>query len=114
MHSLNSDCREQIENTYKLMAKKGKYQPEAPSDGYGNIDWDAVKPLDEEAADYADKWWAREDTNQLVIDGYANFPFRPAQILALNAAQLCCGAYDAKDSIKRMLRLALKSLEGVE
>jgi len=103
---------EQIRRVYLLMAEAG-YRPAAPSDGFGNITVPVQKlDIEQEARDFAARWSQDEDS-QVYRLGCANFPFRPAMILALEAARLACGTTDSKPYLIRLLKLALKEAESL-
>jgi hypothetical protein len=111
MRTLPDACRTQIAAAYRRMALEARYRPAAPSDGFGHItvplrDLD----LDAEAEAYAEHWWTEEDGLSFWI-GCANFPTRPAMIFAVEAARLLAAGTVGTPYARRLLRLALKTLE---
>ncbi len=105
------DIERQIATAYRRMAREARYRPAAPSDGLGNITVpDAELDLDAEARQYAARWWEQEDEHTWVL-GCANYPDRPAMILALEAARLCCSGGDAPSYARRLLQMAIEELD---
>jgi hypothetical protein len=111
MIGLPKIVREQIEATYRTMARTG-YRPAAPSDGFGNITVPEEElDLDSEATDYAQQWWAAEDDLRFDI-GCCNYETRPATIYAIEAARLMCSGNYGDPFALKLLHLAVEELEA--
>ncbi len=93
---LGERTHDQIARTYRVMARVG-HRPEA-SNG----------DLKQEAQAFADSWYGEEDEGVFDI-GVCKFDYRPATILAVEAARLMCGA-EGKRAL-RLLKLAVEELE---
>jgi hypothetical protein len=110
--SLPTNIRKQIESAYRTMAEEGRYRPAAPSDGLGNL----AVPVEEldlqaESAQYAEEWWAEEDSQSFDI-GCCNHDTRPATIFAIEAARNLCAGTSGNAAALRLLKLAVKDLEA--
>lgn len=108
--AMRPEAREQIEDIYRRLAKEGRYRPAAPSDGMGGV----LVPeeeldLDAEAADYAERWRAEEDSGRYHI-GSCSKDDRPAFIFSIEAARLIAGG-GSSDHAARLLRLAADGLD---
>ena len=100
---------EQLTAVYRRMG--WDYRPMAPSDGFGHV----IAPreqldLEAEADRFAREWWNEEHTGTFWI-GNCHFPFRPATVCAVAAAQLMCGGCELKEAALKMLRMAIDELE---
>lgn len=109
---MRDETKEQIEDTYRRMAEEGKYRPAAPSDGFGGLlaESEEELDLDQEAADYAKRWWEEENRGDYSI-GVPSGEDRPALIFTVEAAKLICGT-GSKGHAARLLRLAADALEA--
>jgi hypothetical protein len=111
MSTLHRPAAEQLDHAYRQMAKVARYRPAAPSDGCGNITAPRAElNLGRECEDYAHRWWAEEDSHEFWI-GCCDGRTRPATVYAIEAARNLCGA--SPDVARRLLQLALVSLEGI-
>jgi hypothetical protein len=86
--------RERIVEAYIQMAEKAKYRPQAPSDGFGNIELseeDLADPevLADEAAAYADRFIEDEDRGKFHI-GVSDWYTNRALVYTIEAARLLC------------------------
>ena len=111
MTAVPPDVFDQLTATYRRLAYE--YRPMAPSDGYGRItvpkdDLD----LDVESEAFAVRWWKEENEGTFWI-GNCHFPFRPAMVCAVSAAQYMCAGTDFKEGALRLLRMAIEELEKV-
>jgi hypothetical protein len=85
-------CEEQVVEAYLLMAERARYRPAAPSDGFGHITVPLAElDIDEEAREYAQRFWDQEDDKWWFI-GCANFAQRKAMVYLVEAARACCSA----------------------
>jgi hypothetical protein len=109
--AMRPEAREQIEDIYRRLAEEGRYRPAAPSDGMGGV----LVPeeeldLDAEAAEYAERWRAEEDSGDYHI-GSCSKQDRPAFIFAIEAARLIAGG-GSSGHAARLLRMAADELDG--
>lgn len=106
-----TEIERQIADVYRRMAVEARYRPAAPSDGLGGITVPVADlDLDAEAREYAAHWWQEEEARTYAI-GCANGEDRPAMILALEAARLCCTGGDGPSYARRLLTMALEELD---
>jgi hypothetical protein len=98
---VSTDVQDQIEDAYRQMAKDALYRPAAPSDGMGNIS--SQGDLDQEARDYAARYWADEKQQKFWV-GCPNFPDRPALIWIIEAARVLNGGDPAR--ARKLLEMA--------
>ena len=67
--------------------------------------------LEREARDYARRWWKEEDNLKFFV-GCCDFDTRPATIFAIEAARnMCAGVLGSRVAL-RLLKMAVKQLEG--
>jgi hypothetical protein len=112
MRNLTDENREQIENAYRRMAEEGKYRPAGPSDGFGNqtAESEDELDLDQEAADFAERWWEQENKGEYRI-GSVSQQYRPALIFAVGASEIIAGA-GGMGHAARLLRMAADELDA--
>jgi hypothetical protein len=103
-----------IKDAYIKMATAKAYRPEAPSDGFGNIELsneDLADPIRLEM----EGWWAAatfykaDEELRFVIHGCTDGRLAATMYLALQAAQLCCGGL-SQGRIRTILELAIAAL----
>jgi hypothetical protein len=106
-----------IERAYLSMAtaKRGRYRPQASSDGCGTImldDEDLSDPvrLEMEAWQAAREFYEADKEMLFQVHGCTDYRFAATMYLALQAAQLCCGGIDALPQVRKILELAIKAL----
>lgn len=109
---MRPETKEQIEQIYRRMADDGHYRPAAPSDGFGGplVEDESELDLDAEAASYAERWRAEEDSGAYTV-GSCSMEDRPAFIFAIEAARIVAGV-GSKEHAARLLRMAADELEG--
>jgi hypothetical protein len=105
-------CIEQIVGAYRLMDRKGKYRPAAPSDGFGHLTTEKRADRDE-AERYTQRWWQDEESRKYWIGSPAN-QTRVALILVVEAARLICGKLpECNVTALRLLKMAVAELQEV-
>lgn len=98
--------RDQTEAAYRRMAEEVRWRPAAPIDW---STWDYARPFNPgEAAAYAARWLAEEDTQDYSL-GCPDFSDRPALIFTVEAAR-CLNGMDHRRAA-RLLRMALTEIE---
>jgi hypothetical protein len=115
MSALSDGIHEQIGAAYKRMAERG-YRPEAPGDILRQITVPTEElDLDQEASDYAVRWWAEEDGNggEFFV-GYTNFETRPATIYAIEAVRLLAEGDLHQNMAALLLTMALDNVLEAE
>ena len=103
---------------YIMMADGAKYRPQAPGDGWGNINLTDAQLADREclgaeAVRYG-IGFATEEENEMTrghLIGYTNFTTNRATVFAIEAARLMCGCDD--ELALKLLTLATKELKTV-
>ena len=103
---------------YLIMAKDAKYRPEAPSDGFGNIQLspDELKDPDrlrDEAAAYALKF-KKEDDATIFRIGCSNFSTNRPFVFAIETARLLASGNGGNSTALRLLKMAVKEIEAVK
>lgn len=107
---------DRIREAYFQMGEKAKYRPQAPSDGFGNIQLTEEeiadpKRLAEEASAYADRFITEEHTREFAI-GLSNYRTNRAFVYTIEAARiLCCGLGGEAYAIK-LLEMAVEDVKN--
>lgn len=104
-----------VKDAYLRMAHF--YRPEAPSDGFGNIQLDddgRADPVRLEMEGWLAglKWRDADDRMDFSVQGCADFRNVPAMYLMLQAAQLCCSG--PEPAIRKLLQMAIEALPKEE
>lgn len=109
--AMRPEAREQIEDIYRRLAEEGHYRPAAPSDEMGDLlVQEEELDLDAEAADYAERWRAAEDSGSYHI-GSCSKSDRPAFIFSIEASRLIAGG-GSSGHAARLLRMAADETDG--
>jgi hypothetical protein len=101
-----------------MVAAKPSYRPEAPSDGFGQIDLDDDQLEDPVRLEMEAIWAARQfydDDEKMIFEtnGCTDGRLAATMYLALQAAQRCCGGISG-GRIRKILELALAALPDGE
>jgi hypothetical protein len=116
--SVHPNTREQIRETYRTMAKKARYRPMAPSNGFGNITVPVHKlDLEKESNAYVQHWWRQEEATRneckhrtFLAMCVCDYKTRPVLIYIIEAAKALCSCDNAL--ALDLLKLAVKDLEA--
>jgi hypothetical protein len=105
-----------IREAYLQMAEKAKFRPEAPSDGFGNIQLEEPELLDsarlaKEADAYATRFIAEENTTQFHV-GVSNFTTNRALVYTIEAARLLCGGSSGDAYAQKLLEMAVEEVKS--
>jgi hypothetical protein len=100
-----------------LMMAHAQYRPQAPSDGFGNVQLSTEEYNDEarlyrEAVHYAAVFNRDEDDNRDFHIGCSNWETNRAFVLSIEAARLLASGSDGDDCAVRLLELAIKEIAG--
>ncbi len=104
-----------IKEAYLQMVSEAKYRPNAPSDGFGNIQLSEeelknAERLDDEAHQYASNFIAEENGTKFHI-GISNYKTNQAFVYSIEAARnLCSGKWGAEVAL-RLLKMAVRDVE---
>jgi hypothetical protein len=104
-----------FKEAYLAMVRCARYRPGAPSDGLGNIYLSARElrdpvRLDEEAAGYAEEFYAEEDTDTFFV-GCSDFETNQAFVWTIEAARcLAAGAFGKPTALK-LLEMAIAEIK---
>jgi hypothetical protein len=105
---------ERICEAYLTMAKEVPYRPQAPSDGFGNIqlsnkELDDPERLVKEAVAYAKRFIGEENELAFCI-GVSNYQTNRALVYVIEAARCLCGGAD--DVAVTLLKMARDEIAG--
>jgi hypothetical protein len=97
------------------MAAVAKYRPQASGDGVGGIDLTEEQLQDreklaKEAAEYARRFVAEEDTGSFRI-GVSNYTTNRAFLYTIEAARLLCAGSSSTPYALKLLQMAAKEVE---
>ena len=109
------DPSEAIRVAYRRMAAEARYRPNAPSDGFGNIDMPLIElDLDDEAARYAADWMREEQRGQFAM-GVPDATTATAMVFTVEAARMICEGFipGALERVEKLLEMALEEIRGV-
>lgn len=106
---------ERIREAYLRMAERAEYRPQAPSDGFGNIQLSESeladqKRLDAEASDYATRFMEEENSLRFNI-GVSNFETNRALVYTIEAARLLCGGSLSNSHAVKLLEMAVEEVK---
>ena len=109
---------ERFREAYLQMAQQAKYRPQAPSDGFGNIQISIEQIRDEErlwaeATQYALQFSAEEDRDLFWI-GCSDFRTNKAFMWSIEAARLLAAGDFGRAAALTLLRMAVKEVAAVE
>src|SRR5262245_35576522 len=103
-------------DAYRAMARQAKYRPQAPSDGFGNIQLSATEledpeRLDREAEAYSRRFAAEEDDGSFRV-GCSNFPTNRAFVWIIEAARLLASGTSGNEYAYELLNMAMPEIVG--
>jgi hypothetical protein len=109
---------ENFRQAYLQMAREAKYRPQAPSDGFGNIQLTLAEVQDPqrlqaEAAAYAVRFLAEEDDDRFWI-GCSDFRTAKAFIWAIESARLLASGDGGNAAAIKLLHMAAREVARVE
>jgi len=105
-----------IYEAYLEMAKRARYRPAAPGDGWGHItlsEEQLVDPrlLEAEAISYAQGFLSEEDERTFWI-GCSDFETNRALAYVIEAARCLCGGSAGNATALRLLRMAIDEINA--
>jgi hypothetical protein len=109
---------DRIREAYLAIAKRVRYRPQAPSDGFGNIQLTEKEILDQarlesEASEYAKRFLEEEDRRTFHI-GVSNFATNRAFVYTIEAAKLLCGTTASLPLVRKLLEMALDDVKQTD
>jgi hypothetical protein len=109
---------ERFRRAYLLMASEAKYRPQAPSDGFGNIqlELDEVRDLERlwaEVTEYALRFSAEEDSHSFWV-GCSDYRTSRSFVWSIEAARLLASGDGGREAALKLLRMAAKEVAQVE
>ena len=99
------------------MAQQAKYRPQAPSDGFCNIQLSFAELQDpdrlwREATEYAQQFSVEEDGHSFWI-GCSDFRTNKAFVWSIEAARLLAAGDFSRDTVLKLLRMAVREVARV-
>lgn len=103
---------QRVREAYLRMAREAKYRPQAPSDGFGNIqltekELQDPERLDKEASEYARRFIKEENSTGFHI-GVSDYRTNRALVFTIEAARLLCGPHDSHSFALKLLEMAVE------
>jgi hypothetical protein len=100
---------------YLRMAEQAKYRPQAPSDGFGNIQLSLEQTKDparlrRECVDYAHRFSAEEDKRCFDI-GCSDFRTNRAFVWTIEAARQLASGSDGNETALKLLGMATREVQ---
>jgi hypothetical protein len=114
-----TDARlQRFADAYAAMAREAKYRPQAPSDGFGNIQLslEQVKDparLHRESVQYAVQFLAEEDRDSFWI-GCSDFRTNKAFMWTIEAARQLASGSSGNETAIKLLEMAAREVRRVQ
>lgn len=109
-------AHERVKDAYFSMAKKARYRPAAPGNGFGDVNLSDEQLadkgiLDKEAEEYAIEFQKEEDSWKFNI-GLSNFRTNRAFVYTIEAARALAGASDKL--ARELLVMAISDIDDAQ
>ena len=118
MNAKRETFEDRIRDAYLQMAKRARFRPQAPSDGFGNVQLTEgeiadQERLEKEATTYAERFVEQEKNLHFRI-GTGDWTNARALVCAIEAAKALCGGASSMDLAIKLLEMATAEARDAE